>query len=182
MTLALPLYFDPAAEAAIQTVIAALAEHGVAPFMQSAGIRPHLTLAIYRDIDPARCETLLKPLVGSLPPLPLLFSHLGVFTSPDPVVFLAPTPTRALAELHQRVNALLAEAGDQPSSYYLPDLWVPHCTLAVEFDENRISEAVEIARRLPLPLRGWGAQICLVAFPDFNHLFRLDINHPEKSP
>ncbi len=180
MTLAIPLYFDPLTEAAIQAVWQELAKQKIAPFMASSGIRPHLTLAIYRDINRYSCQALLSPLIERLNPLPVSFTYLGIFPSPAPVVFLAPTVTRDLLALHAEVNRLLDEAGDTPDPFYLPDHWVPHCTLAVEFDAALISPAVEIARKMILPLKGWASELCLVEFPPMQHVFRLPMKPLQK--
>ena len=59
MTLAIPIYFDPQTEAAIQAIWNELAELEVAPFMATSGYRPHITLSIYRDIDRRACQELL---------------------------------------------------------------------------------------------------------------------------
>lgn len=173
MTLAIPLYFDPRTEAAIEAVWQELAVEGVAPYMAGSGIRPHLTLAIYRDIDRHACQALLSPLIDRLDPLPVSFSCLGIFPTPAPVVFLSPTVTGDLLQLHTEVNRLLGQVGDTPDPFYVPGSWVPHCTLAVEFDAALIGRAVDIARKMILPLHGWASEVCLVEFPPLEHVFRL---------
>jgi 2'-5' RNA ligase len=173
MTLAIPLYFDAKTEATIQAAWKELADQDVAPYMFSSGIRPHLTLAIYRDIDRHACQTVLSPLIENLDPLKITFSYVGIFFTPAPVVFLAPTMTRGLIDLHETVNKLLDQVGDTPDPYYLPGQWVAHCTLAVEFDAGMVNRAVEIARKTVLPLSGWAAELCLVEFPPYQHVFSL---------
>lgn len=173
MTLAIPLYFDQVTETAIQAVWQVLADRQIAPYMVSSGIRPHITLAIFRDVDRYSCQQILSPLVDDLDPLPVTFTHLGVFPTPSPVVFLAPTVTQELLDLHRTVYELLDKVGDQPDPFYLPGAWVPHCTLAVEFESSQISPAVEAARSMILPLRGWASELCLIEYPPVNHIFSL---------
>ncbi len=179
MTLAVPLYFDPETEAAIVAVWQALADSDVAPYMHRSGNRPHITLSIYRDLPRDACRQILGDLAARQPALPLTFSHLGIFTRPDPVVFLAPTFSQPLFALHARVNQLLDALGDMPAEYYLPGNWVPHCTLAVEMPPENIAPAVEIARRLPLPLVGMLSEVCLLEFPPLEHVFSLPLQMKE---
>jgi 2'-5' RNA ligase len=173
MTLAIPLYFDVKTESIIQSAWQELAEEGVAPYMFGSGIRPHLTLAIYRDIDHHACQTVLSSLIENLDTLKITFSYVGIFFTPAPVVFLAPTMTRELITLHETVNKLLDKVGDTPDPYYLPGQWVAHCTLAVEFDRGMVNRAVEIALKTALPLSGWAAELCLVEFPPYQDVFSL---------
>lgn len=175
MSVAVPLYFDPATETAIAAVIKELAERGVAPYMHTSGIRPHITLSIYRDLPRDACYRILGDLAAAQPPLPVNFSHLGIFTQPNPVVFLAPTISPALYELHTRVSALLDAVGDLPAPYYLPGNWVPHCTLAVEMPAENIPAAVEIAQQFPLPLTGALAEISMLEFPPPRDVFILPL-------
>lgn len=179
MSVAVPLYFDPKTEAAITAVWRELAESGVAPHMYTSGNRPHITLSIYRDLPRDACHRLLSDLAAAQQPLPVTFSHLGVFTHPDPVVFLAPTISPALFDLHARVDGLLDVIGDLPAPYYLPGNWVPHCTLAVEMPAKNIPAAVAIAQKLPLPLTGILTDICLLEFPPLRHVFTLPLQ-PKK--
>lgn len=180
MSVAVPLYFDPETEAAITAVMKELAERGVAPYMHETGIRPHITLSIYRDLPRDACHRILSDLAASQPPLPVTFSHLGIFTHPDPVVFLAPTISPALFDLHARVDALLDAIGDLPAPYYLPGNWVPHCTLAVEMPAERIPAAVAIAQKLPLPLSGLLTDVCMLEFPPLRHVFTLPLHAPKE--
>lgn len=173
MSVAIPLYFDLATEAAVVAIWKELAESGVAPYMYNSGIRPHITLSIYRDLPRESCFPILSRLAAEQAPLPVTFSHLGIFTHPDPVVFLAPTITPALSALHQRVDGLLDSAGDLPAPYYLPGNWVPHCTLAVEMPPENIPAAVAIIQKYALPLTGTLTHVCMLEFPPLQHVFIL---------
>jgi 2'-5' RNA ligase len=180
MTLAIPIYFDSFSEAAIQVIWQELAAQKVAPYMAESGIRPHITLAIYRDIDRDACQALLSSLVQDLEPLQLTFSYLGIFTTPSPVVFLAPTVNQQLLDLHKKVNLLLDQVGEEPVPFYLPEKWVPHCTLAVEFEPDQINRVVEIARRMLLPITGWATELCLIEYPPAQHVFMLPLKPVEE--
>ena len=120
-------------------------------------------------------------MIDRLDPLPLEFSHVGIFPAPHPVIFLAPTVTQPLLDLHTRVNRLLDRIGDQPDPFYLPGQWDPHCTLAIEFDPIQGHPALDvILRRAPLLLKGWAAELCLIEFSPVNMIFRLPLKTQPK--
>ena len=90
-------------------------------------------------------------MVGALPPfaervghLALSFASVGSFPGSKGVAFLAPVMTAELAAVHERFHAELAAFGSGAWPHYLPGRWVPHCTIAFEFDAERRGEALEV--------------------------------------
>jgi 2'-5' RNA ligase len=100
-----------------------LAETGLAPYMHTSGNRPHLTLAIYQELVLAEAKERLTLLAATSKSLPITFSHIGLFPTPEAVVFVAPRVTSDLLELHSRLHDLLADIGRQLLAYYLPGQW-----------------------------------------------------------
>jgi len=160
---AIHLFFDPQTDTAIRKVWSELAESGVAPYLHGSGNRPHLTLAIYRALDLPEARRRLAELAASHAALTLSFQYQGIFTTPQPVIFLGPVVTRPMLELHAATNQTLDDLGELPNfDHYRPGRWIPHCGLATDFNGARLNEALEITQRLPLPLEGHIQEIGLV--------------------
>ncbi|MCI0399311.1 MAG: 2'-5' RNA ligase family protein [Chloroflexi bacterium] len=143
-----------------------------------------MTLAIYQSLDLAECEQRLQALAATTSPLLLSFQNIGIFPTPQAAIFLGPTVTAPLLALHAQVNDLLRDVGTYPSfDYYLPGQWIPHCALAMELAPGLVTDALEIALHLPLPLRGQIVEIGVVEFRPVKHLFRYDLqrNRMEES-
>jgi hypothetical protein len=82
---------------------------------------PHLTLAVVaEEVEEA---DLALPV-----PRSLLLTHLGLFTTPSQVLFLAPLVTPELLEAQARAVAALG--GFTLLDHWRPGAWVPHVTLA----------------------------------------------------
>ncbi len=155
MPFAIELFFDDATEAAVQQVWSALAERRIAPYLRESSNRPHVSLAVSERLDVAGCARALDAFAIATPGFPVTLASLGLFPSaPEPVVFAAPVVTVGLLALHAEVCALLASVAQDPSAYYLPGRWTPHCSLAVHFPPERVIPAIEVCQRLPLPLDG----------------------------
>ena len=162
MPYAVELALDSPASAVVQQAWEALADAGFMHMAQS-GAAPHVSLAIWdvvEDLD--ALERRLRSFAGVLRPVPVTFDRVGVFTGG--VVYLAPSPSVALREAHQRFHAMLGSAGQSLWHHYAPRFWMPHCTLGMEIEPAEVERARIIADGIPLPLAGRLDSIGLVEF------------------
>ena len=131
MAQALEFWFDDAADAAVRGLWRRLDKAGV-PSLTSrthGRHRPHVTFAVAGAIPPRTRETLREDLrLLSIPNLWL--STLAAFSTSETVLMLAAVVDTELLAVHSAVHDVLAKKVKQPSAYYLPGSWVPHCTLA----------------------------------------------------
>lgn len=143
---AVELYFDPALEAEIRARWALLDAAGwVSP--AAAGFRPHVSLAIFEDVDDVGCRPVIEAFAGQVAPIDIRLDALGVFG--QTVLFLTPVPTRSLLDLHDRFHRLAMPGMRTLRPYYAPGRWTPHCTLLN-------GEPPTVARALPLLLAAAG--------------------------
>lgn len=152
MGLAVELYFDGLTEARLRRLEATLAAHLPPGATGHSAVRPHLSLTLLPD----ESEVVLLPLVEAFaratPRQPIALSAIGLFPTGEGVLYLAPTPTRALLDLHARFHARLARARLAGNPYYLPEHWVPHCTLATGLDPAQLASAIQRGlAAFPLP-------------------------------
>ncbi len=135
MPYAVQLFFDDQTERTIQTVWNELVECDIAPYMGESGNRPHISLALCETLDRRVCEERIGAFAARTGPLPVSFQNLGIFPAPGAVVFVAPVVTQVLLELQRQVDKLLDGCCKWPEfEYYRPGYWIPHCTLAMEFE------------------------------------------------
>lgn len=171
MSFAIHLFFDADTETSIHAVWKELSDSGLAPYLYQSANRPHLTLAIYQEMDQNLAKTRLETLAEKIGPLHLSFQSFGIFSLPQAAVFLGPTVTNSLLELHTKTHQVFGEFSRQPEPYYLPGNWIPHCALALEINFEAIQPVMEIGMRLlKLPLEGQITEIGLVGFRPMVHL------------
>jgi 2'-5' RNA ligase len=131
MAQALEFWFDDAADAAVRGLWRRLDKAGVPSLATRTHgrHRPHVTFAVAGAIPPRTRETLREDLrLLSIPSLWL--STLAAFSTSETVLMLAAVVDTELLAVHSAVHDVLAKKVKQPSAYYLPGSWVPHCTLA----------------------------------------------------
>jgi 2'-5' RNA ligase len=131
MAQALEFLFDPDSDSAVRSLWARLEQVGVPSLATRTHRkhRPHVTFALAGTIPPATRDALRADL-GQLSIPRLWLSTLAAFSTVENVLMLAAVVDTELLAVHSAVHDILAGRVKQPSAYYLPGSWVPHCTLA----------------------------------------------------
>jgi hypothetical protein len=128
---ALDLFFNDEADAAVRALWQRL-EMGGVPSMASRthrGHRPRVTFALAGSIPRPAREALRRDL--ALLALPNLWLYtLATFPTTDNSLWLGAVVDTELLAVHSAVHDVLAGRVREPSAYYLPGAWVPHCVLA----------------------------------------------------
>ncbi len=162
MPYAITLGFDAAAEAQIKAIWRANRMLGF-PQRPMDDTQPHLTLAMFEDLDLPVLAPLLHTFARDQAALRINFESVAHFPGSEGVVFAAAVMTRALMDLHRRMFMLVQPHASGCKAFYVPDQWVPHCTLAMWTIGNGINQSLEVARGfdwpLPATLRLLGVQL-----------------------
>ena len=143
MMYAIEMYFDKVTEEKIMRLAQKIADAGLSTKYLEWKTRPHVTLAVYNDIDVDRCAQLLEKFANDHKTFPALFDAVGMFNDTK-TIFLSPIMTRSIYELHSELYVLMQEFEASAWAWYKqPDCWVPHCTVALtsEDEENVFYEA-----------------------------------------
>ena len=156
MRYAIEMYFDKETEEKIMRLAQKIADAGLSTKYLEWKTRPHVTLAVYNDIDVDRCSQLLEKFAND--------------RKAFPAIFLSPIMTRSLYELHSELYAVMQEFEASAWEWYKqPDCWVPHCTVALtsEDEENVFYEASKLVLHEYKKLEGVYTSVGLVkiSFP-----------------
>jgi len=146
---ALELFFDPQAESTVRTLWASLEARGLRS-MATAGHcrhRPHVSLLVAEQLTLDQARAAVEPMTEATD-VALRLGSVAVFPGRAGVVYLAVTPTRRLLRLHHALHTHLAAVGVESGRHYLPDAWVPHCTLAQGLTHEQVATAVHAVKRL----------------------------------
>jgi 2'-5' RNA ligase len=129
-------------------ILAASDSVGEGVGLRELGAQPHISLGVFRsavDVD------ILAPCVAALAAetqrFELRLSAVGSFPSDEGVIFLAPTPTAQLLDVHRRFHQMLVDHDISSDPLYRPDQWVPHCTVGQAVPEDRLPFAIAQLRR-----------------------------------
>ncbi len=175
MPYAIVLYFDQPTENQVRGIWEGLAEAGISREILNSGIHPHITLAIYDDLQCQPCEKALNKFATRTGRLKIQVSHLGFFSRPEFVLFLAPTVTAQLLEFHAKVHKSLAQEAGKSWEIYQPGNWVPHCTLVMNLDAPKLNQAISHCKKISLPLQLHATRIGAVEFVPVADLFQYDL-------
>lgn len=146
---ALELFFDRRAESAVRTMWANLEARGLRSMATTGHCRhrPHVSLLVAEQLNFDQARAAVEPLTEATDVV-LRLGSVAVFPGRAGVVYLAVTPTRRLLRLHHALHTHLAAVGVESGRHYLPDAWVPHCTLAQGLTHDQLTMAVRAVKRL----------------------------------
>lgn len=133
------------------------------PSMAALNYPPHITLAIYDDIDPERLRAVLAEAFTGASALSLTFAQLNYFDTEPLVLWAVPSPLPALNSAHEGVHARIDPSLCHP--HYRPGAWVPHCTLGTKIQAERRAEAISLAALPFEPFRVTFSVADCVSFP-----------------
>jgi 2'-5' RNA ligase len=166
------VYFEENHEEEFLRIWESLSAENLTANLAEAEIRPHITLAIFDELNCRPCDSQLANVAAHTRPISFQITHLGLFTKPEPVVFAAPTITQELLSFHKDIHETLAAEAKNPWEMYMPGQWVPHCTLALGFDLKNLGRIFEKCLGLGLPLHAQADQVGIVEFQPMKDVFK----------
>lgn len=135
MQYAIELYFDPETEKQVLSLSQKIADAGISTRFLEWKTRPHLTLACFSDVDEAECESLLKSFADAHPALPAWLGSVGMFND-SRTIFASPMMTSGMYQFQRELHECMQGFDTKGWEWYLPERWVPHCTLALTKDDG----------------------------------------------
>ncbi len=104
----------------------------IGSIMSSIGASPHVSLAVFDDLDVESASAIVGSYSRQVAQFRLRFSSIGLFPGIENVLFLAPVVTVELLRLHEALHLLLDANGIHGDPKYHPGSWVPHCTIDLD--------------------------------------------------
>lgn len=178
---AVELYFDAKTEKSILAFRDAFYKEGIKPVLGSLGDRPHISLAVFADIDQACLQDLTREFAAKMSTFPVELSAIGTFPTPDNVLFIIPVPTIRLLKIHREFHEQLKCAAIRSSSYYHPGKWVPHCTIEFELPDRQFQKALRTAQQLFQPIKGEFHSLGIVSFRPIHYVSEYQFKKEEKN-
>ena len=170
MGFAVELYFDSEIEKSVRNLRQILFERGISSTLEGLGDKPHISLAVFFNIDRDNLIALTKAYAEKIEPFDFQLSAVGTFPTDENVLFLSPAPTKQLLTCHQNFHDQLTDFGIVSSPYYSPANWIPHCTVEINIPDEQMSKAMDICKKAFKPLRGQFQEIGVVEFRPVKHL------------
>ena len=164
MPFAVGVTLDSAAAAKIKNLSKRLLEAISPEHCSVSDAPPHLTFAIADQVNVFSVKQLLTDLAGQSPAVRVRFDSFGVFPGEKRVLFLAPVVTAELLAFHGRFHRAFGSHAWHQSDFYLPDNWVPHCTIASELSAGTFARAAEACFNDEFPREARLTHISLTEF------------------
>jgi len=146
MPFAISFYSDNESSDTIRRLWAKCARLEESPSMEAMLYPPHLTLAIYDEVERDELFAGLAAVVDCLDCLTIRFESLGHFRTPYGIVlWAAPVLPHVVFDAHAKIHSTIDP--DLCHSNYRPGNRVPHCSLATAISNAREEDAIAVAER-----------------------------------
>ena len=163
---AVQLLFDSPSERVIESAIDDLRSLGlVNPTFIGPKYQPHLSLAVFREMDKAFAAQLIELLAREFTAFELQFTHLQTFSAEVEVLSLGLDINDKLRDIHRRLHQLFQGRPESCWEYYLPNKWIPHCGLLVDTDKENIQLGRHHLQQGNLPCV-LARRICMTGFTE----------------
>ncbi len=105
----------------------------------------HFSYQVAQHYDLQALSTALKHFAARYSPFDAQTAGLGIFTGPQPVLFVTVVRTPALTGFQRELWSVISKSGSEILDHYNPDRWVPHITIAQgDLRCDHVAEAVRI--------------------------------------
>lgn len=164
MPYAVEMFFDKESDAQIRKIWRSLKESGISSWMEDSGSVPHVTLSVFGRLDVDDSDRRLASFAEKVSGPRLVFASIGAFPTDEGVLFLSPVVTGELLRVHRAFHDVFADLREDQFPFYLPDSWVPHCTLAINVKREEIHKALENVIRDYRPICAEVDRVALVEY------------------
>lgn len=161
--------FDVVLEQRIKKIWEELESNGISYYAREVEDRvPHITLASYKEVSLTHFIHEMETFYRNKGKIQVDFQTVGSFIN-TPTLFYAPTVTKELIELHSSHHRHFDSFNNDEESLYLPDKWVPHCTLANRLSKEELQEAYSYCLKISEKLEGEINRIGLIRIDSSKH-------------
>lgn len=139
--------FNQKTEQMIRDIWKELKEKSISSYAYEVEDRkPHITIASYNDINKSNFIKQMDDFYNDKPAIDVIFNTIGSFLNSG-ALFYSPTITNDLLEFHSNHHRKFEKFNDNPNSLYLPDKWIPHCTIANRLSPEKLLEAFNLCSK-----------------------------------
>ena len=105
----------------------------------------------------------------------LQLGSIGSFQTDEGVLFIAPIMTKELLDNHSLFYSILKEFGIETKGFYLPDRWIPHCTLDIYLKEKELSSKFSLLQHEKIPKKIRIEEVGIVKYFPLEKIFKCQI-------
>ncbi|NLD87948.1 MAG: 2'-5' RNA ligase family protein [Clostridiales bacterium] len=148
MQYAIELFFNEEMEKQLFRYAQRIAEEKLSTKFLEYKARPHVTLACFNDVSEKEGIEIIKFIAQKYSAIPVCIGSLGMFTDTK-TIFAYPVMKSSMYEMHRDIHEYFRGSDTRGWEWYLPDVWVPHCALAImhEDEEESFYKACDLVLR-----------------------------------
>ena len=164
MAYSVELYFDVEFEIKIRHLWDLLNKNNVPSIMQKIGSRPHLALSVLNFIEEVEIPNIIQYLVNNHKLFEIEFPAISMIPGKSQTVFLSPSLNVQLIDMQHNLYDHLIEKGYSPQKFYIPNQWLPHCTISKELSINETLETFRVCEKYSIIGKAIVTEVGIIEF------------------
>ena len=164
MAYSIELYFDTAFEIKIRHLWDLLNKNNVPSIMQKIGSRPHLALSVLNFIEEVEIPNIIQYLVNNHKLFGIEFPAISMIPGKSQTVFLSPSLNVQLIDMQHNLYDHLIEKGYSPQKFYIPNQWLPHCTISKELSFKETLETFTVCENYSVTGNATVTEVGIIEF------------------
>ncbi|WP_088071694.1 2'-5' RNA ligase family protein [Gottfriedia luciferensis] len=162
--------FDEETEQIIKDIWKELSEKSISFYAYEViNRKPHITLASYNHLNKIDFTKQFDEYFENKSELDITINSIGSFLNTGTLYF-SPNVTKDLIEFHEDYHFHFKQYNDNPDSMYLPNKWIPHCTLANRLTTEKLSEAYTYCLNRQELIVGKLKEVAIIEFVNKNNV------------
>jgi 2'-5' RNA ligase len=158
MPYTIELQLNRAAESRVLDLWDILRNEKITDFSYRMNYRPHVTLAMYHEMDIARTIAKLERFAAGATPIKVAFRQLAVGKTS---ILALPVENGTLRKWHARFERRLGRSFRDIDH---AGIWMPHCTIGMELPTTELGRAVDKVLAKWAPIEGRLERLALIKF------------------
>lgn len=171
---AVVLYFDSDSSALIKNIIRQFSETSGNKYMLDVGIPPHVSLGCFEGESEEKIISVFDDFAENAAGGDVTFEKADGFK--PKVIFLSPIKNKYLTDLNETAHKMfLEDFKASEAGNYLPERWVPHCSLCVRLNEEQYEKTFIQTGNISFPIRAYTEKIVLARCDPYTEIKTVDI-------
>jgi hypothetical protein len=169
-------YFDKDADNRIKALWEGMARSGVDDYLINSENNPHIKFVMYEQLDLDKAKIMLAELAESLKAIPVQFKTYSFYPNKKPFLCIDIAVSFEILDLQRKIRSSCDIYAKQYNiNFFEQGIWKPDCQLTIEFEREKLTNAMQYLSNTELPFEGEINRIGIIEFHPARQLISYDL-------
>lgn len=158
-------YFDKNTDNRIKMLWDGMAKEGVDDYLIKSENNPHIKFAMYEDFNLDEAKIICEDIAKNFKTIPVQFKTYSFYPNKKPFISIDVAVSSEILDLQREIrNRCDRYAKLYNFDFFDQGIWKPDCQLTIEFEQKKLSDAIQYLSNTELPFNGEIDRIGIIEF------------------